>query len=113
MVKKNLGILDEYLASHTYLVGNSVTLADIIGASNLYHGYTKVQLTQSLNLSAHQSQCPSMQAYIELSLIACLVSAAIMAFRCSLATVRSEELVPSALQGRQGVCICRGIELES
>ncbi|CAL8463238.1 g2772 [Coccomyxa elongata] len=42
MVKKNLDILDEYLASHTYLVGNSVTLADIIGAANLYHGYTKL-----------------------------------------------------------------------
>lgn len=42
MVKKNLGVLDEYLASHTYLVGNSVTLADIIGVANLYHGYTKV-----------------------------------------------------------------------
>ncbi len=41
-VKKSLGVLDEYLATHTFLVGNSVTLADIIGAANLYHGYTKV-----------------------------------------------------------------------
>lgn len=42
MLKKNLGVLNTYLATHTYLVGNSVTLADIIGASNLYHGFTKV-----------------------------------------------------------------------
>ncbi|KAK9908313.1 hypothetical protein WJX75_005835 [Coccomyxa subellipsoidea] len=42
MLKKNLGVLNTYLATHTYLVGNSVTLADIIGASNLYHGFTKL-----------------------------------------------------------------------
>ena len=42
LVKKNLGVLNEYLATHTYMVGNSVTLADIIGAANLYHGFTKV-----------------------------------------------------------------------
>ncbi|EIE21308.1 glutathione S-transferase [Coccomyxa subellipsoidea C-169] len=41
-VKKSLGVLNEYLATHTFLVGNSVTLADIVGAANLYHGYTKL-----------------------------------------------------------------------
>lgn len=43
-VKKALGVLEEYLASNTYLVSNSITLADIIGATNLYHGFTKVHL---------------------------------------------------------------------
>ena len=102
VVKKNLSILDEYLASHTYLVGNSVTLADIIGASNLYHGFTKVQLTHSLKSGAHQSQSRSLQ---EVSFIACLVTAAILAFTCSLPTVRSAELVTSASQGCKGVFI--------
>ena len=35
-------MLEKHLHSRTFLVGNSVTLADIVGACNLYWGYTKV-----------------------------------------------------------------------
>ena len=41
-VKKALKVLDSYLLEHTFLVGESVTLADIVGASNLYLGFTLV-----------------------------------------------------------------------
>ena len=41
-VKKGLALLDRHLAKNTYLVGHTVTLADIVGVCNLYHGYTKV-----------------------------------------------------------------------
>ena len=37
-----MGVLEKHLHSRTFLVGNSVTLADIVGACNLYWGYTKV-----------------------------------------------------------------------
>ena len=43
-VKKGMGVLEKHLHSRTFLVGNSVTLADIVGACNLYWGYTKVCL---------------------------------------------------------------------
>jgi glutathione S-transferase len=41
-LKKALGTLDAYLQSHTYLVGDNVTLADIITFCNLFYGFTKV-----------------------------------------------------------------------
>ena len=41
-VKKGMGVLEKHLHSRTFLVGNSVTLADVVGACNLYWGYTKV-----------------------------------------------------------------------
>ena len=42
-LKKSLGTLDAYLQSHTYLVGDNVTLADIITFCNMYYGFTKVR----------------------------------------------------------------------
>ena len=42
-VQKALKVLDGYLLEHTFLVGESVTLADIIAACNLYLGFTKVR----------------------------------------------------------------------
>ena len=42
-LKKSLGTLDAYLQSHTYLVGDNVTLADIITFCNLFYGFTKVR----------------------------------------------------------------------
>lgn len=41
-MKKGLEVLEKHLTSRTFLVGNAVTLADIVGACNLYYGYTKV-----------------------------------------------------------------------
>lgn len=41
-VKRALTALNTHLASNTYLVGHSVTLADIIMISNLYLGFTKI-----------------------------------------------------------------------
>ena len=41
-VKKALKVLDGYLLEHTFLVGESVTLADIVGACNIYLGMTMV-----------------------------------------------------------------------
>ena len=43
-VKKGMALLDRHLTKHTYLVGHTATLADIVGICNLYHGYTKVRL---------------------------------------------------------------------
>ncbi|CAL5199670.1 unnamed protein product [Lathyrus oleraceus] len=43
-VKRALTALNTHLASNTYLVGHSVTLADIIMISNLYLGFTKILL---------------------------------------------------------------------
>jgi elongation factor 1-gamma len=40
-LKKALATLDAYLQSHTFLVGDAVTLADIITFCNLWLGYTK------------------------------------------------------------------------
>lgn len=42
-LKKSLGTLDAYLQSHTYLVGDNVTLADIVTFCNLFYGFTKVR----------------------------------------------------------------------
>lgn len=41
-VKKALKVLDGYLLEHTFLVGETVTLADIVGACNIYLGMTMV-----------------------------------------------------------------------
>jgi len=41
-LKKALGVLDAYLKTRTYLVGDAVTLADIIVFANLWLGYTKM-----------------------------------------------------------------------
>ncbi|KAL3147918.1 hypothetical protein ABBQ32_002628 [Trebouxia sp. C0010 RCD-2024] len=41
-VQKALEVLDGYLLEHTFLVGEAVTLADIIAACNLYLGMTKL-----------------------------------------------------------------------
>ncbi|OIV91513.1 hypothetical protein TanjilG_08925 [Lupinus angustifolius] len=41
-LKRALGALNTHLASSTYLVGHTVTLADIITTLNLYLGFTKV-----------------------------------------------------------------------
>lgn len=41
-LKKSLTTLNGALAGRTYLVGDAVTLADIIVCCNLYHGFTKV-----------------------------------------------------------------------
>ena len=38
-LKKSLGVLNSYLASHTYFVGDSITLADIIISCNLFQGF--------------------------------------------------------------------------
>ena len=42
-LKKALSTLDAYLQSHTFLVGDAVTLADIITFCNLWLGYSKVR----------------------------------------------------------------------
>ena len=41
-LKRALGALNTHLASNTYLVGHSVTLADIITTCNLYFGFTNI-----------------------------------------------------------------------
>ena len=38
-LKKTLGVINSYLASNTYFVGDSITLADIIVACNLFVGF--------------------------------------------------------------------------
>jgi len=43
-LKKALSTLDAYLQSHTFLVGDTVTLADVITFANLWLGYTKVDV---------------------------------------------------------------------
>ncbi|CAL9087004.1 unnamed protein product [Musa acuminata var. zebrina] len=43
-LKRALGALNTHLASNTYLVGHSVTLADIIMICNLYHGFSLLLL---------------------------------------------------------------------
>lgn len=47
-VKKGLKLLDDYLASRTFLVGHHVTLADIVAFANTYLGFTKVLLSHDL-----------------------------------------------------------------
>ncbi|KAM1023789.1 hypothetical protein PS1_045002 [Malus domestica] len=41
-LKRALGALNTHLASNTYLVGHSVTLADIVVGCNLYFGFTQI-----------------------------------------------------------------------
>ena len=41
-LKKGMSALEKSLQSRTFLVGQTITLADIVGACNLYWGYTKV-----------------------------------------------------------------------
>ena len=41
-VKKALAALDAVLATRTFLVGDAVTLADVVGACNLWLGFTKL-----------------------------------------------------------------------
>ena len=41
-MKKALAALDAVLASRTFLVGDAVTLADVVGACNLWLGFTKL-----------------------------------------------------------------------
>ncbi|PON83972.1 S-crystallin [Trema orientale] len=56
-LKRGLAALDSHLASNTYLVGHSVTLADIILTSNLYLGFT-ILLTKSFT-----SEFPHVERY--------------------------------------------------
>ncbi|KAL7602477.1 elongation factor 1-gamma [Lactuca sativa] len=55
--KRGLGALNTYLASHTYLVGDGVTLADIILTCNLVMGF-KFLLTKSFT-----SEFPHVERY--------------------------------------------------
>lgn len=41
-IKKALAALDSVLATRTFLVGDAVTLADVVGACNLWLGFTKL-----------------------------------------------------------------------
>lgn len=41
-LKKSLAILDAHLATRTYLVGDAVTLADIVACANVFLGFTKL-----------------------------------------------------------------------
>lgn len=41
-LKRSFGALDSYLASNTFLVGHSVTLADIVLTCNLYYGFVYI-----------------------------------------------------------------------
>lgn len=56
-LKRALGALDTHLATNTYLVGHSVTLADIVMACNLYHGFTRI-MTKSFT-----SEFPHVERY--------------------------------------------------
>ncbi|KAM0848739.1 hypothetical protein ACQ4PT_054170 [Festuca glaucescens] len=56
-LKRALGALDTHLASNTYLVGNSVTLADIVMSCNLYLGFTQI-MTKSFT-----SEFPHVERY--------------------------------------------------
>lgn len=55
-VKKALKVLDGYLLEHTFLVGESVTLADIVGACNIYLGMTMV--CNNIILHVYSKFCP-------------------------------------------------------
>lgn len=57
MLKRALGALNTYLASHTYLVGHGVTLADIVMICNLAYGF-KAILTKSFT-----SEFPHVERY--------------------------------------------------
>jgi elongation factor 1-gamma len=41
-LKRSLGALNTHLRSNTFLVGHSVTLADIVMTCNLYHGFARI-----------------------------------------------------------------------
>ncbi|KAL8482451.1 hypothetical protein ACS0TY_028574 [Phlomoides rotata] len=56
-LKRGLGALNTYLASHTYLVGEGVTLADIIMVCNLGYGFKNI-LTKSFT-----SEFPHVERY--------------------------------------------------
>lgn len=56
-LKRALGALNTHLASNTYLVGHSVTLADIITTCNMYIGFTTV-MTKSFT-----SEFPHVERY--------------------------------------------------
>lgn len=49
-VKKGLKLLNDHLASRTFLVGHHVTLADIVAFANTYLGFTRVIALPSLCL---------------------------------------------------------------
>lgn len=57
LLKKALGALNTHLATKTFLVGHSVTLADIIMGCNLYHGFSQV-MTKSFT-----SEFPHVERY--------------------------------------------------
>lgn len=42
-VNKAMSILDQYLLHNSYLVGDCITLADIVAVCNLHTGYAKVR----------------------------------------------------------------------
>ena len=56
-LKRSFGALNSYLASNTFLVGHSVTLADIILTCNLYLGFNYI-LTKSFT-----SEFPHVERY--------------------------------------------------
>ncbi|XP_044490570.1 elongation factor 1-gamma [Mangifera indica] len=56
-LKRALGALNSYLASNTYLVGHSVTLADIVLTCNLYWGFRQL-MTKSFT-----SEFPHVERY--------------------------------------------------
>ncbi len=59
-MKKGLALLDRHLARHTYLVGHSATLADIVGVCNLFHGYTKARPGAPVSGGACRGLCCSL-----------------------------------------------------
>lgn len=56
-LKRALGALNSYLASNTYLVGHSVTLADIVMTCNLFFGFSRL-MTKSFT-----SEFPHVERY--------------------------------------------------
>jgi len=56
-LKRALNALNTHLASNTYLVGHSVTLADIITTCNLYVGFTR------LFVKSFSSEFPHVERY--------------------------------------------------
>lgn len=56
-LRRGLAALNSYLASNTYLVGHSVTLADIVLTCNLYFGFSRL-LTKSFT-----SEFPHVERY--------------------------------------------------
>ena len=82
-VQKALKVLDGYLLEHTFLVGEAVTLGDIIAACNLYLGMTKVLMsahlyschvilcfTKGIKMALHQVLAGRCQAVILVLLVA-------------------------------------------